>query len=175
MFSSSVNQYLQQQQQHQSAQGGSAIVSQPPSYTTVISKSNPKPTIKNLITSRGKHQTANVVYTSNKSMNNIYNAYSCPQQQSQQNLSGQSIERICKYCLTLILVCFIIKCFSKSSPFVYSFKTQYETFNESLKNEYDELGAIQGNRSNYNESTSVMYRGTSIVIFSKPVPQGHRF
>lgn len=91
MFQSSVSQYLQQ---HQSAQGGTANVTQAPTFTTVISKSNSKPSLKG-ITSRGKHQ-ANIVYTS-KSMNNLYSTYSSAQQQSQQNLPGQGIERICKY------------------------------------------------------------------------------
>lgn len=93
MFQSSISQFLQQQQ---TAQGGAVNVSQPPSYTTVISKNNPKPTLKTLVTSRGKHQQANIVYNS-KSLDNISTAYTGTQQQPQQNLTGQSIDRICKY------------------------------------------------------------------------------
>lgn len=97
IFQSSVSQYMQQHQ--------STNVSQSP-YTTVISKNNPKPTLKNLIASRGKHQSANIVFNNNKTVNASYPTYSNTQRQSQQNLSGQALERICKYFIVFNVICY---------------------------------------------------------------------
>lgn len=95
----SLNRYLQQQQEHQNVLGGTANVSEPISYTTVISKSNSKPTLKNPISSRVKHQQPNNMIYNSKSLDNLYTTYSGT---PQQNVQGQNIERISKYYLQIL-------------------------------------------------------------------------
>lgn len=75
-----VTQYIQQSLEQSPA----------PSYSSSISKTTVK-ALKNVVTTRGK--APNLVYS--KSLDNVYTNYGA------QGITGQSIERMCKYLIVL--------------------------------------------------------------------------